>query len=921
MKHAETRLFSLTRSQQYSIVILSCCAAAAIRQALDPFLGEDLPFLFFVFPLVISAAMGGLWPGLLATGISLVLGDFLFIEPRRTFFVFDNPAALTQGLAVAIMGLAFSVVFDWSHKALKAEWLERRASEERLHRVTDATQDALWEINLKANQLWWSEGARPLFGCSTGELQISLEDWTARIHPEDVGRIRTRFDAFMKSDNDRWEDEYRFRRADGRYVYIHDRGRKFLDNTGTPVRIAGAMADITEQKNALAEHERLQGEIESERDRLRQILDQMPIGVSITEAPSGCLIFHNLKAVRLLRHPMLQAEDYKAYGKLGGLHKDGTPYGPEEYPGARSLLSGEVVSGEEMRYQRGDGTETFFSVDSAPIYNADGRMVLTVATFIDIAERKHFEEALSESEERFSKAFRASPDSLVISRLADGLIIEVNDSFVSLTGYSRGELVGQFPVSLGLFADPGDRQRMVGILREQNYIRDYEFEMRRKSGEIRVIRLSAEPFELRGEHCWLTMSHDITESKRAQEELQRLFRQEKAAREEAEAASRMKDEFLATVSHELRTPLTSIMGWASMLLKGSLPEPQARHALEVIARSAKSQSELIDDVLDMSRIVTGRLKLDARPTDIDGVFQTAIDIIRPSAEAKRITLQYAVDGAHEMVYGDASRLQQAIWNLLSNAVKFTGEGGHIEAQLSFTSGQAEISITDSGIGIEPQFLPYVFERFRQADSSSTRRYGGLGLGLAIVRHVVESHGGGVSASSTGKGQGSRFRINLPLVAVPEETQAALALEPKPAPPSIDTSEERGHPLEHVRVLVVEDDTATLELLKLVLDNSGADVVTAPSVREALDVFEHWRPDVLVSDIAMPEQDGYELIGQLRSRGSDRGGNIPAVALTAYVRNEDKKRALDAGFQMHLSKPIAPKELITALANLSGRTHQ
>jgi CheY-like chemotaxis protein len=397
------------------------------------------------------------------------------------------------------------------------------------------------------------------------------------------------------------------------------------------------------------------------------------------------------------------------------------------------------------------------------------------------------------------------------------------------------------------------------------------------------------------------------------------LRQEKAAREDAEAASRIKDEFLATVSHELRTPLTAIMGWASVLLDESLPVSQVRHAVEVIVRSAKSQSELIADILDMSRVVTGKLKLDARPVEIESVFQAAVDVVRPSAEAKRIALHAVADGRHRLVSGDANRLQQAIWNLLANAVKFTGEGGRIEAQLSVASGQAEITIMDTGIGIEPQFMPSVFERFRQFDSSSTRRYGGLGLGLAIVRHVVEMHGGTVFVSSPGKGQGSTFRINLPLIAAPDaRLTAALSSESDAAEAS--PSQKRSQPLANMRVLVVEDDPDTLDLLKLVLDDSGADIATAPSAREAVNVFEHWRPDVLVSDLALPDQDGYQLIRQVRSRSSQQGGNIPAVALTAYARSEDRSRALAAGFQMHLAKPIVPKELIAALAHLFGRGH-
>src|SRR5215471_8414603 len=1060
MKYAETRLFSLTRRQQYGIAVLTVAVATVIRLVLDPILGEELPFFFFVFPLVISSALGGLGPGLAATGLSLIVGDILFIQPRGSLFALDTPAALTQSLSVAFVGVVFSLVFDWTRRAAMAEWLERKVAQERIQFLLDLNEALLpladtdqiiavsvrmlgehlradrceyaeaeagkdhfavlgsftrstsgedrsvasvplkrngtsavkmsvyqktprrWSdeelrlINIVANRCWESAArARAvrrladsderyrafIANSSEGIWRYELDNPIPVTLPEDeqiklffqraytaqcneaFARMHGRSDVdeilgepvsvlFVRSDGEKIMEYARtFVRSNYHLVGAETREqdplgntRYFLSNlTGilqneALVRIWGTQQDITDRKDAQAERERLLGEIETERALLRRILEQMPIGVSIAEAPSGRLIFHNLEAIRLLRHPLLSSETYSAYVQYGALHEDGTPYRPEEYPAARSLLSGEIVSSEEIRYRRGDGTETVFSVNSAPIYNGDGRMILTVVTFIDIAEQKQAEATLREAEERFSKAFRASPDSLVISRVADGLIIEVNESFISMSGYSRDELIGHSAVSLGLHADPDDRQRMVDILTEQNYVRDYEFRLRRKTGEIRLIRFSAEPVELRGEHCWLTIGHDITERKRSEEELQRLFRQEKAAREEAETANRMKDQFLATVSHELRTPLTSIVGWASILLKESLQEAQAHHALDVIARSARSQCELIDDILDMSRIVTGRFKLEVRPVEIESVFRAAIDIIRPSAEAKRIELEVRALGGTCKVWGDASRLQQAIWNLLSNAVKFTSEGGHIKAQLDFSPSQAEISITDNGAGIDPDFLPYVFERFRQADSSSTRRYGGLGLGLTIVHHVIEMHGGGVSAFSAGKGRGSTFRIFLPLIEPLIAPQPAGALESRPESALTPPLKEKNHLLDRVRVLVVEDDRDTLDLLKLVLDDSGAEVATAPSVKEAIDVFEHWHPDLLVSDIAMPEQDGYQLIGQVRAHDSEHGGNIPAVALTAYVTTDDKKRALAAGFQEHLTKPIRPEELISALASLAGR---
>jgi len=434
---------------------------------------------------------------------------------------------------------------------------------------------------------------------------------------------------------------------------------------------------------------------------------------------------------------------------------------------------------------------------------------------------------------------------------------------------------------------------------------------------MRWIVFSAEPMNLRGEQCWLTIGRDITERKHADEERERLLLQEKEAREEAETASRMKDEFLATISHELRTPLTAILGWASMLNRGSLSPFQTRHALQVIQQSARSQAKLVDDILDTARIITGRLKLDAQPVGIQRVFQAAIDVIRPSAEAKKIVLQAVIDDGSSIVFGDANRLQQVIWNLLSNAVKFTSEGGRVEARLGVTEGCVEIAVMDTGIGIDPQFMPYVFDRFRQADSTSTRKYSGLGLGLAIVRHVVEMHGGTVAASSPGEGHGATFKVRFPLASPdilpkPERRPPAPPLKQPAQPNQVDGQYDLGG----VRVLVVDDDSATLEMLRVILENHGAGVIAASSAGEALEALEHSLPDALVSDLGMPDHDGFELIEQVRQRGPEHGGNIPAVALTAYARVEDRVRALAAGFQIYVPKPVDPGELIAVVANLT-----
>src|SRR5262245_2253497 len=548
----------------------------------------------------------------------------------------------------------------------------------------------------------------------------------------------------------------------------------------------------------------------------------------------------------------------------------------------------------------------------------NGTLIRVWGTQRDITEQKRAEAALRESEERFAKAFHASPEALVISRIADGVILEVNDSFVSLFGYDRSELIGKSTLQLSLYVDAEDRGRALKVLQEDGHLRDIEFKMKRKSGEPLLIQFSAEPLDLHGEHCWLAIGRDIAERKRAEKEREDLLLKEKAAREDAESANRLKDEFLGTISHELRTPLTAILGWARMFTGGALQEPQMRHAFEVIQRSAESQAQLVDDILDTARMITGRFNLEFRPIEIGRILQAAVDVIRPSAEVKRITLQVVTDNQSSTVLGDASRVHQILWNLLSNAVKFTNEGGRIEARLERIGERIEVSISDTGIGIDSQFLPHVFDRFRQADSSSTRKYRGLGLGLAIVRHLAEVHGGSVSASSLGTGLGSTFKVdfhaaNTPLL----PQQESRPPEPESKPPVETSHPDGGQELKGVCVLVVEDDPETLDLLRFILGQRQAEVIAVASAAEALRALEHSMANVLVSDLSMPDKDGYDLIRSVRSLAPERGGNVPAVALSAYTRAEDRMRALAAGFSLHLPKPVDPGKLVAALARLAG----
>ncbi len=381
----------------------------------------------------------------------------------------------------------------------------------------------------------------------------------------------------------------------------------------------------------------------------------------------------------------------------------------------------------------------------------------------------------------------------------------------------------------------------------------------------------------------------------------------------AQNANRLKDEFLATLSHELRTPLSAILGWAHMLRRDLTDEAMRRHAMEVIERNAYAQKQLIEDILEVSRIVTGKLRVEVRPVELLPIVEAAREAVQPAAEAKGIRLESVYNVEAASVLADPDRLQQVVWNLLSNAVKFTPPGGRVTLRISREGASAEVAVSDTGEGIAPEFLPHVFDRFRQADMGTTRQHGGLGLGLAIVRHLVEMHGGSVSAESEGHGRGSTFTIRLPLRGVEEATQH---LKPKGQSAELSEPSRWSAPsLAGFRLLVVEDEPDTLEVIKLALNRYGAEVTTAGSAYEALEALGRVRPHVLISDIGMPEMDGYALIRSVRALGAERGGEVPAIALTAYAREQDRRRALDAGFQEHLPKPVEPAALARVIASL------
>ncbi|MGA9770461.1 MAG: CHASE3 domain-containing protein [Blastocatellia bacterium] len=406
----------------------------------------------------------------------------------------------------------------------------------------------------------------------------------------------------------------------------------------------------------------------------------------------------------------------------------------------------------------------------------------------------------------------------------------------------------------------------------------------------------------------------------ARADAETAYKAEQKARSDAEKANRLKDEFLATVSHELRTPLNAIIGWSRMLRTGKLDSESFARGLEAIDRNAKSQAQLVEDLLDTSRIISGKLRLDVRPVDFVRVIDAAIDAVRPAADARNIQIRKVLDPDAGAVSGDPERLQQVIWNLLSNAIKFTPKDGRVEVRLERINSHVEVIVSDTGKGISADFLPHVFELFRQADSTISREHTGLGLGLAIARRIVEMHGGTIRADSPGVDQGATFTVMVPLRGVRSlDASGGAGLERVHPTAGYDLQFENLFSLDGLRILAVDDQSDTLEMIKAVLTQCGAEVQTVTSAGEAFEVLQDWKPDLLISDIGMPGEDGFELIGRIRALKPEEGGLIPAVALTAYARVEDRVKTLSAGYQMHVPKPVEPAELATIIASLAGRT--
>lgn len=565
---------------------------------------------------------------------------------------------------------------------------------------------------------------------------------------------------------------------------------------------------------------------------------------------------------------------------------------------------GERIEHFETIRQRKDGRLVEVSVTVSPIRDEGGKVVGASKIARDITDQKR-----RGSADLLLAAIVNSSDDAIVSKNLDGIITSWNAGAERIFGYVAEEMIGQSVLKLVPTDRKEEEPKILQRLRRSERVDHFETVRVRKDGQHIDVSLTISPVkDATGKVVGASkIARDITELKRAAVEREQLLESERLARSQAEHANRMKDEFLATISHELRTPLNAIVGWTEVLKSGPNSPEDLAEGLAVIERNAQVQAQLIDDLLDLGRISSGKMTLSIEPVDIAAIVRDAIAAVQHAADQKQIAIKAVLNEHHGHMTGDVKRLRQVVWNVLNNAIKFTPNHGRVLVTLSRVNSHIDLVVIDTGRGIPAEFLPHVFERFRQGDASITRQHGGLGIGLALVKQLVELHAGSVHAASPGVGQGATFTISLPITAAHMEMRPA----PAPASPLADADAD----LAGIRVLAIDDDRDSLEVLRRILSGRNADVQTASSAEQAFELFRAAPPDVILSDIGMPGQDGYELIRRIRQLPG--GAGVPAAALTALARSEDRMRALRAGFQTHISKPVAAGELVAVVRSLAS----
>ena len=835
-----------------------------------------------------------------------------------------------------------------------------RESQARLKAALRAAGTATFRWNTQTNVVEWDGNLDQLFGLEPGRTTESLDAFVAAVHRDDRSNVIQQIKRCIRDGSD-FDMEFRVVWPDESIHWIAVKAKAAFDDDGRPLYMTGACADVTSRKagaEALRESE----------ERLRAIFNQAAVGIAVA-ALDGRFLDMNRKFSDILGYSI---DELRGKTFIDITHDDDR-HDTETFVGR--LLAGSIADYSlEKRYVRKDRSEVWSLSTVTLLRDAAGQPQRFIGVIEDITERKRAQEALRD-ESRMLEVLNETGTRLASTLDLEALVQAVTDAATELSGAESGAFFHNTPDNHGhafrfdalsgaanreleTFAKPhasallgptvrGARPIRCDDVLQDRRDRDHEFDDALLNGPLPVRSYLAVSVQSRsgevigGLFFGHSQPHAFTQraeqlivgvaaqggiaidnarlydaSLKAAEERKVLLESERAARTAAERMSKMKDEFLATLSHELRTPLNAILGWSQVLRSTAKNAADRAKGLEAIERNARAQTQLIEDLLDMSRITSGKLRLDIQTIQPASVIEAALETVAPAAAAKGIRLEKLLDPSAGPILGDPSRLQQVVWNLLSNAIKFTPQGGEVRVLLQRANSQIEITVADTGMGIKPEFVPYLFERFRQGDASMTRLHGGLGLGLSIVKSLVELHGGVVWIESPGEGRGTTVTTHLPLSAVHRDADIGEVPQPKTTSPSVTSFIPAD--LSGLKILVVDDQSDARDLIKRVLEDCAAEVMTASTADEALQLIEAQKPDVFVSDIGMPDVNGFELLRRVRALGMARGGKVPAIALTAFARSEDRTRALRAGFLVHVSKPVDPSELVATVASVAGR---
>ncbi|MEG4582941.1 ATP-binding protein, partial [Microcoleus sp. MON1_C5] len=869
-----------------------------------------------------------------------------------------------EGRFVALLVLHHVSVRHWTEEDVvlmeriaQKTWLavERSRAEEELRESEANLQLALnvgrmgtWDWDIQMDTVTWSDGHFAIIGLQPNEYEPSYELWAKSVHPDDIAVAEAAIQQ-ARLERTEYHHEYRILWPDGSIHWVEARGRFTYNTQGKPIHMIGILIDITQRKQAEQEREQLLGreriarsEAEAAQHQLATIFETSPIGLALLDAQQRFIAINEALAEinGLTREQHLGNSIPELFGQFDPklvevFHQIYTTGNPFISPNFAVNVPG-----------RGDRRPGYYNVYYLPTVNSNAQVEGVLVYVVDVTERVRLELAqhfLSEA----SAVLASSLDyqttlervaQLTVPKLADWCTVhmieedgaieqiavahvdpaklewahQIRDKYPMNPDDPRGaaftlrtgqpDLVPEIPDELLVHAARDSEH--LEILRQVGFKSVMTVPLRTQARILGVISFISAESERQYTPADLQQAEELARRASLAIDNAQLYRAAQRDRTKAEAANRIKDEFLAVLSHELRSPLNPILGWTKLLRTGRLDATKTQQALETIERNAKLQAQLIEDLLDVSRILQGKMTLNVAPVNLAAMIEAALETVRLAAEAKHIQIQTTFNPFSGTVSGDSNRLQQVVWNLLSNAVKFTPTGGRIDVQLEQVGMYAQIQVKDTGKGIKRDFLPHVFDYFRQEDGTITRQFGGLGLGLAIVRHFTELHGGTVQADSLGQNLGATFTIRLPINIV------------EPEPSSDDRhAESAADDLAGVRVLVVDDDADMRELAAFTLMQSGAQVTTAASGVQALALLNQSVPDLLLCDIGMPEMDGYALIRQIRKWSPQQGGMIPAIALTAYAGEINQQQALAAGFQIHVSKPVEPDELVNAIARL------